>query len=101
MSDSFEIIYKELAIPDEDTPSEVDLLKAIQERVLFLLENEPDLLMSYLYRLDIDEGKINAVLAKGPGGNVDSGLAQLILQRQKQRLETKKKYKQSPLNDWD
>jgi hypothetical protein len=101
MSDSFESIYNELALANDSGPSERDLLAAIQDRVAFLLQNDPDLLMSYMYRLDIDEKKINAVLNEGAGNDVVLALADLILQRQKQRLETRKKYAQKPIEGWE
>lgn len=101
MSDSFESIYNELALANDSVPSEQDLLAAIQDRVAFLLQNDPDLLMSYMYRLDIDEKKINAVLNEGAGHDVVLALADLILQRQKQRLETRKKYTQKPVEGWE
>lgn len=76
--------------------SESDLYQAIRERVEFLLEKNPELLMSYLYRLDILEVKIKAVLSPNSVVPPIEGLAHLILDRQKQRMESKKKYKAGP-----
>lgn len=98
---SFEDIYNDLALTKAELPTEEDLLLLIQDRVSYLLNHDKDLLLSYLYRLDIDESKINEAMV--PGGVVlpETAIAQLILTRQKQRAETKKKYKQDPLSpDW-
>ena len=76
--------------------SESDLYKAIRERVEYLLENNPELLMSYLYRLDVLEVKINAVLSPNAVVAPIDGLARLILERQKERIATKQKYKSDP-----
>lgn len=77
--------------------SEKDLFIAIRDRVEYLLEKNPEILMSYLYRLDVLEVKIKAILApKSPIAPVE-GLSRLILERQKQRMESKKKYKSGPI----
>jgi hypothetical protein len=52
--------------------------------------------MSYLYRLDVLEVKINAVLAPDSPVAPIEGLANLILERQKERIETKRKFKSDP-----
>lgn len=76
--------------------SESDLYNAIKARVEYLLETNPELLMSYLYRLDVLEVKINAVLAPDSPVAPIEGLSRLILERQKERIATKKKYKSDP-----
>jgi len=86
-------------IPDD--LSETDFLLIIKTRVSNMLENEPELLMSYLYRLDIIEEKIKGVLAKDSLVSPVDGLSHLILERQKERVASKKKYKQSPIEGWE
>lgn len=77
--------------------SEEDLFNAIRDRVEYLLEKNPEILMSYLYRLDVLEVKIKAILSpKSPINPID-GLAHLILERQKERVKSKKKYKSRPI----
>lgn len=76
--------------------SESDLYTAIRDRVEHLLEKNPELLMSYLYRLDVLEVKINAVLSPIAIVPPIEGLARLILERQKERIATKQKYKSDP-----
>jgi len=90
-------------LPDNlETLSESDLYNAIKERVAYLLETSPELLMSSLYRLDVLEVKINAVLAPNSPVAPIEGLARLILERQKERIATKKKYKTDPpLPGWE
>ncbi len=69
---------------------EKTLIIAISERVASLLTDSPDLLWSYLYRLDVREDKIQIVLKSGQ--DVAVALATLIVDRQKQRVLTKNKY---------
>ncbi|MDZ4706857.1 MAG: hypothetical protein SH818_00530 [Saprospiraceae bacterium] len=80
---------------DEET-----LVHLIESRVEQLLSEQPDLLWSFLYRLDVEETKIQYVLANS--GVVALDLARLILRRQQDRLATQKKYKSdSFLNTYD
>ncbi len=101
MSDSFELIYNELSLSDSDQIDEAAMLEMISNRVLTLLETDPDLLMSYLYRLDIDEAKINFALLPGQADAAHVGLGRLILDRQKQRAAAKLKYKVDPIEGWE
>ena len=71
---------------------EHDLRDWLVNRITHMLAHETDLLMSTLYRLDIDEQKIKMVLAKGSQVPVPQGLADLVLERQRQRHVTKKSY---------
>ena len=75
-----------------------DLLSAIAERVGQLIEENPDLLFSYLYRLDIEEGSIKSALRQE---NPIQSLALLIYDRQLLRYRSKKNHKSQPLEDWD
>ena len=94
-------IVEELSLLGNENISEQELLEAIKGRVAQMLETEPELLMSYLYRLDILEVNIKAVLSKNSMISPVDGLSQLILERQKERQATKLKYKQEPIEGWE
>lgn len=81
--------------------SEEELFLAIKDRIMYFLEYNPDLLMSYLYRLDIDEHKINLALSPLSELEPIEGLAQLVLERQKERIASKKAHKQPPIKGWE
>lgn len=81
--------------------NEKQLLEKIQMRVNELLENDPELLMSYLYRLDVDEKKVQQALHPQSIIPPNEGIAILILERQKKRWETKQKYKQKTIDGWE
>lgn len=71
----------------------------IRDKVEVYLETNPELLMSYLYRLDIEESKIQGVLHFNQ--DIVGGLAQLIYDRQIARHKTKMKYRQPPIDGWE
>lgn len=68
------------------------LLKYLSEVVAEMITNKLDLLMSTLYRLDVDEKKINQALQPGHTDAANIALAKLIIERQKKRIETKRAY---------
>lgn len=88
---------------DIDVPLELsdeEMIRHIAYRVEQMLKGDPDLLMSYLYRLDVEEKKISAAMETSiTPAHVT--FANLIWERQKQRLETKRKYKQDPIKGWE
>lgn len=93
-------IFSDLEINTSAEHDESEIIEIIASRVEQMLKGDPDLLMSYLYRLDVEEIKINAALESSPTP-VHITFAHLIWERQKQRIETKKKYKQSPIKGWE
>jgi len=97
---NFDGIEKEL-LGDQSLDNENQVLEMIRARVDELLEKDPELLMSYLYRLDILEVNLKKVLAKDSGIPIAEGFSQLIFKRQLQRVATKRKYKQDPIEGWE
>lgn len=97
---NFEGIEKEL-LGSKSLENENQVLEMIRNRVNELLDRDPELLMSYLYRLDILEVKLKEVLAKDADLPISEGISQLIFQRQMERVATKRKYKQDPIEGWE
>ncbi len=74
------------------TESEIEALLAGQ--IAWMLEHRIDYLLSLMYRLDIDESKIASALQPGAALPPHEGLAKLVIERQKQRIETKAAYRE-------
>ena len=77
--------------------NEAELLALLAERIEEMLQRRPDYLMSLLYRLDVLEEKIRPVIHASAPEPPHIGLARLVLERQKQRAETKLNIKPDPL----
>lgn len=77
---------------DQKGATESDMIERIRIRVADLLDKNAELLFSYLYRLDVEEHKIKTAL--NTGAPADEAIARLIWQRQKQRLETRRAYRE-------
>lgn len=94
------IISNDLDVNIPQDLTDEEMILHIADRVDRLLKAEPDLLMSYLYRLDVEQVKIEAALATSVFP-AHVTFAHLIWERQKERLESKKKYKQDPIEGWE
>ncbi len=81
--------------------SEEELLSMLANRIAEMLEKQPEYLMSLLYRLDVLEEKIHPVMRPDAPEPANWGLARLVLERQKQRAETKRSVKPEPLEGMD
>jgi hypothetical protein len=90
----------ELTIPEKEL-NEQELLDYLSEAIGYMIEHRLDFLLSLLYRLDVDEYKINKALLPGNPEPANSALAHLVLERQKQRVATKKAYKVQNTDSWD
>ena len=94
ISDSNDLIIKdfELASPDADAPSEEALFEMLCDRISYLIEHNMEYLMSLLYRNDVLEHKIQDALSPMNPEPANVALAKLVMERQRQRLETKKRF---------
>lgn len=71
---------------------ESEILAMIEQRVQELLDTNCALLFSHLYRMDIDEGVVRALLERPPADQtVAQVLAVLIWHRQKERMHTRRR----------
>jgi len=96
------LVCEPLELKNAPPPAdEAELLALVAERVAVLLDKQPEYLMSLLYRLDVLEKKIHPVMQPGAPEPANIGLARLILERQKQRAETKRTIKPKPLEDME
>lgn len=87
--------------PDsEEVLDEPAVLALFTKRVEELIRDDLDLLLSSLYRLDVEEHKIQRAL-RSTTVPPAQGIAQLILDRQKERLRTKKQYATGKAKDWE
>lgn len=82
--------------------AEEQFIEMIALRVEELMESNMELFFNHLYRMDVSEQKIFKALhpATELHESVYLTLARIIYDRQKQRLETKRKYRQKDIDFW-
>ncbi len=81
--------------------SEEEFVLYLADYVEYLIEKRMEYLLSMLYRLDVAERKVNAALLPTAQLPPHVGIAQLIVDRQKRRIWTKKNIKSKELESWD
>lgn len=102
LEQAYALVKEPFELDFADTPTgEAELLAVLSDRIEEMLAKRPEYLMSLLYRLDVLERKINQVLLPGAADAPHVGLAKLVLERQKQRVQTKRNIKTDPLEDWE
>ena len=74
----------DLQLPD--TLSEEVILKILADRIITILERGPETFFQLMYRLDISEKKLNAVMQDD---DVAAKIARLIYDRQLQKIQSR------------
>jgi len=96
------LIARDFGLEIGDEPlTEEELFNLLANEVAYMIEHRLEFLFSLMYRLDVKEQLIRKALAPDAPEIANIGLARLILQRQKDRIYTKIKYKQKPLDKED
>lgn len=97
-----DLIARDFGLDIGDKPlTEQELFDLLADEVAYMIERRFEFLLSLMYRLDVKESKVRKALAPDAPEMANVGIARLILQRQKDRIYTKMKYKQKPLDDMD
>ena len=79
-------------VPSQDL-TEAELTDLLQRKVEFLLKHDYQRLLSGLYILDITETKLTEANARKSTGETARLLAEAILEREIEKMESRKKYR--------
>ena len=93
-----ETINKDLAI---ELPASIDineLKEKLKEYCNYLIKTNFEKMVGILYRIDVSEVKLKQVLNQNPGEDAGEIIAQLIIERQLQKIQTRKNFKQGNNN---
>jgi hypothetical protein len=69
-----------------------ELLEALTRRIRYLLEHNLDRLMTALYILDVPEQRFREAMAEKTIDKSAHDLARIVIEREMQRVETRRKY---------
>jgi hypothetical protein len=83
----------------EDILSEEALIQIISAQIDYLIKNETERLFAILYRLDIDERSVRFALIPAPGNDPPITIAKLIIERQKEKAQSRLLYRQRKKKD--
>ncbi len=86
----------DIDLPEKDYRSREELINIVSITVFDLLAGDMEKLMSILYRLDVDEARFKKALASSDPSAVHMKVAELIVDREIEKLETRKKFRSKP-----
>ena len=100
--DRFEIEGSAEKLPQEDDPFAV-LRSILAQKIRYWIDRDIDKLKQALYRIDVNERQVKEVLATEPLDEAVEHIADLIIKRQLEKVETRKKYSAPNQGDlsWD
>jgi len=84
-------------IPSADIASLEEFRKYLTEKLKFLLDDKFDTLVNILYRIDISEKKLSELFSGKNRDSIPASLADLIIERQLQKIRLRKMYKEGKL----
>ncbi len=76
-------------------PMTLDAVRAfLVARITHLLDRNPALLLHVLYRVDVAERDVKRVFAEGAPADVPGALADLLIERQLQKVRLRRQYRE-------
>ena len=72
--------------------ADAELFRQLVPLIRRLLDRDLPRLLNALYRIDVPESKVNAVLHLAEPDKIAPMLARLVMDREYQKIETRKKY---------
>lgn len=81
-----------LPVPSEQSGDRAAVLQALRERVLYLLAHDQHKLNAALYILDVSEARHIAAMKGATLEDRAEALAEAILDRETEKIQTRKKY---------
>ncbi len=85
-----------LTATDITTLNDKVLFERLAKYINDLVNHDFEYLLSLLYRIDVEEKNIRAVLSAQPGADAGELIAQLIIDRQEQKIKSREQFKPPP-----
>ena len=88
------LLNNELAIDFSENIAFSELHSHLSSYINQLIKNDFDKLISYLYRIDVNEQKLKTLLQQSPQEDAGNLIATLIIERQEQKIKTREQFSQ-------
>lgn len=92
------LVNKELAIEIAERKSYNEMHTELAIYINNLIKDDFDKLITYLYRIDVNEQKLKSLLQQNPNEDAGNIIATLIIERQQQKIKTRKQFSQRDNN---
>lgn len=89
---AIEQLQQEWGIVTQDMVSEEELLQLLAQKIVALIERNPEEFFQLMYRLDIEEQKLNRALHEQ---DIAQNIAKIIYDRQLMKMRTRQLFKQA------
>ena len=93
-----QLLNEEMAIDLPEKISFEEIKRHLSQQVNYLIVNDFQKLVSILYRVDVSESKLKQLLKEENHGDAGKIIAELIIERQLQKIKTRQQFKQSNKN---
>ena len=94
------LLNKELSIGIAEKISYSELHSQLSAYINSLIKDDFEKLITYLYRIDVNEQKLKLLLQQNPNEDAANIIATLIIERQQQKIKTRQQFNQRD-NDFD
>ncbi len=88
------LINKDFAIDLAEKISYPELHSELAEYINSLIKHNFDKLITYLYRIDVNEQKLKNLLQQNPQEDAGNIIATLIIERQQLKIKTREEFRQ-------
>ena len=92
------LLNKELPIEIEGQKSFSEIHSQLSAYVNTLIKNDFDKLITYLYRIDVNEQKLKSLLQQNPDEDAGNMIATLIIERQEQKIKSREQFNKQDNN---
>ncbi len=99
--DIIPLLNKELSLELSDKLSVNELEQQLTNHINHLINTDFEKLVYYLYRIDVNETKMKQLLQQHGGENAAQLLAQLIIDRQLQKIKSKAEHTSTATDEDD
>ena len=94
------LLNNELPVEITGQKSYAEIHAQLSAYINTLIKNNFDKLITYLYRIDVNEQKLKSLLKQNPDEDAGNIIATLIIERQQQKIKTREQFSQSN-NEFD
>ena len=94
------LLNNELPVEITGQKSYAEIHAQLSAYINTLIKNNFDKLITYLYRIDVNEQKLKSLLQQNPDEDAGNIIATLIIERQQQKIKTREQFSQSN-NEFD
>lgn len=98
LPETLDALARQLDLGVVDAPDRLtldDVRRYLEDHVARLLDRNPSLLMSILYRVDVAERDVQRVLREAPPPRIPARLAELLIERQLLKVRVRRAYRQA------